>query len=181
MAILLFLLFITLVLGAGVIFFDQIIAYKQTFKFPVINLSTINPWKAKPTPAPSTDQGADTQPVAPAVLPEGSHTFTFSHGDKVVGPKPQSLTIDPLTPSPDQKQTLTVTLSGTTPVTQATVYMTTDTKTEVKHVLTRISGSSTEGVWQGSWSIKDTTDTKYALRFYFKNANGIYNNTMRFR
>lgn len=126
---------------------------------------------ASPTPTPKPT-------IVP--LPEGSQTYRFSNGSKVVGPKISSLTIDPLTPNQGDTQTVTLSAMHTSAITSVTIEVITDHKTE-KHTLTQKSGTSVDGSWEGAWTMNDTFDYTYGLRLVLTSSEGIYDNTMWFR
>lgn len=164
--ILVFVLVLTIVAALSVFFFDPVV------------------WKSlrKPTPTPAMEAIAPT-PSEPRILtnlPKGTQTYTFSHGDKVTGPKPSTVTLNPLSTTLNEKQSITITVTESSPVTSASVFLTTDTKKDVEHVLTK-STTTKKDVWTGSWSVDDTSDQRYEARLYITSSDGVYNNTMRFR
>lgn len=133
-----------------------------------------------PPPAPQSEQVLQEARTV-TVLPPGKQTYTFSHGNAVVGPKPMELTVDPLTPPVDGKQTVTITASHSADITTAAIFVTTDTKKDVKHSLTRIRGTPTAGVWQGAWTLDDTYEKIYTFRLYLTSAQDTYDENVWFR
>lgn len=165
--ILSFILFLTIVSVLAVFFFDPVV------------------WKGlrKPTPTPAivAVEPTPSEPRLLTKLPKGTQTYTFSHGDKVTGPKPSTVTMDPLSTTLNEKQSITITISDSSPVTSASVFLTTDTKKDVEHVLSKKTTQDKKDVWTGSWTVEDTNDQRYEARLYITNATGVYDNTMRFR
>ncbi len=96
-----------------------------------------------PTPKPS-----------PRPIPSGKKTFSVSSGKKT-GPQFQGGAIDPYDPTMKGTQTISVTIVSTKPVTTATLTMQTDTKTK-KVPMEIVSGTSTNGVWEGTWTVDDS-------------------------
>lgn len=166
--ILSFILFLTIASALSIFFFDPVV------------------WKGflKPKPTPTALVTVESTPSEPRIktnLPKGTQTYTFSHGDKVTGPKPSTVTLDPLSTTLNQKQSVTITVTESSPVTSASVFLTTDTKKDIEHVLTKKTTPDNKDVWTGSWTVDDTTDQRYEARLYITNATGVYNNIMRFR
>jgi hypothetical protein len=60
----------------------------------------------------------------------------------------------------------------------ATVY--TDNK-QISHPLKFVSGSSTEGVWQGSWEVNDSYNYVYYIDFVVGGESGTWNGALTFR
>lgn len=173
--ILVFVLVLTIVAAFSVFFFDPIVS-KAFFSGFTTRFS-------KPTPTPTMEASAPTpsEPRLLTKLPQGSQTYTFSHGDKVKGPKPATVTLDPLSTTLNQKQSITITVTESSPVTKASVFLTTDTKKEVEHVLTKKNTTDKKDTWTGSWTVDDTIDQRYEARLYITSSDGVYDNTMRFR
>lgn len=171
-AVLSFILLIVTLLGFAVVFFDQWI------RFPAVSrLLTRLPWPV----SLSNNNPTLPEPQVPTTLPKGTQTYTFSYGDAVQGPKPQTLTINPLSPDSGQPQSITIAIRNTTPVTDVSVFTTTDTKNEVRHTLTRTGGTPTDGAWEGSWTLDDSYLSRYYIRLYIKSNKNIYNEIMKFR
>lgn len=125
-----------------------------------------------PTPTP------DLRPIKE--IPDGRQVYNVSHGNNVVGPKIQKIIIDPQTPAPKEKQTVTIVITNDSPLTEATAYIKTDNR-EVGHRLALIEGNLNNGTWSASWRITDTYDHTYSIRFDLKSPTGEYNNGMVFR
>jgi hypothetical protein len=77
-------------------------------------------------------------------------------------------------------QTVTLKVTNAAPVTGVSVGVVTDNKTDL-HALSRISGSDTNGVWEGSWRINDSYVQTYGLALNLTSTTGTYSNTMYFR
>ena len=80
--------------------------------------------------------------------------------------------IDPEDVRLGQTQTMTVTINDEkAPITEVIAEIETD-KGIIKNALNRISGTDQNGVWQGSWVVKDTHDTTYVTTFKAVNKIG---------
>ncbi len=130
-------------------------------------------FESKQKPAKTEEIKSSSKPL-PIILPAGKQTYRFSHGKDVVGPKPESITIDPLTPNKGEKQTVTLKISAAAPAESASIEIITDNKS-ADHRL-----NFADGNWTGSWEIDDTYDYKYGLRLVLKNG-GTYDNTVWIR
>lgn len=128
-----------------------------------------------------TSDSATASPK-PSVYPlaKGPQTYTFTNGDKVVGPKIKTLTVNPLCPEESTKQTVTITASHTSPIDEVAVEYITDNHTE-RHLLFQKSGTATEGIWEDTWSLPASHDYKYGFRLILSSADGTYDNTMWLR
>lgn len=116
----------------------------------------------------------------PYILPSGIQTYNFSHGKDVKGPKIRTVAIDPLDPEKGATQTFTIDLESESPVTSATIVVITDHKERnIRLELTK--GDSLKGVYQGSWQVDDSFDTKYAARYILVSEKDTYDQTMYLR
>jgi hypothetical protein len=152
---LLLLVILLVLLGATYLYLQ---GYLTSGSQPLMVESLFRSKKSEPTPSPSP------QPQTIVKLPEGKQVYRFSHGQDVVGPKPASITIDPLTPQTGQTQTVTIAVDADTPAETVTVEVISDNKT-VPHQL-----KLKNEVWQGSWTIDDSYDQKYGLHLILAGA-----------
>lgn len=118
-----------------------------------------------PTPSPT-----------PKPLPSGKQTYRFSHGQNVTGPKPQTVVVDPLTPAPGEKQTVTVIIASDSPIIEAKATLDTDHDSNI-YPLTASQGET----WEATWTINDSYDYTYYLHLFLKSADGTFENGLRFR
>jgi hypothetical protein len=125
----------------------------------------------KPEPTPT---------IAPLPLPQGPRIFKYSHGDDVVGPKPQEVRISTIDPGMNGKQKVSVDLTHNSPITDVAVNLTTDNKV-ARHQLTKITGDEFGGTWEGEWVVDDTYQTKYFLEFDLKSTTTSYKDGLTFR
>lgn len=116
----------------------------------------------------------------PYKLPTGSQTYRFSNGESVVGPKIQTLIINPLDPAKSGSQTITLTIKHDSPVTSAVVTIITDNN-ESPLILKLTNGTDTDGTWTGNWTVNDTYNKRYGIKFSLKSSTGNYNNVMFIR
>jgi hypothetical protein len=79
-------------------------------------------------------------------------------------PKIYQIVVDPLNVNYLASQTVSVSISDANgnPITQVSGQAITDTKT-VDFTLNLISGSQTDGVWQGSWVLQDSICQNYQI------------------
>jgi len=131
-----------------------------------------------PTPSPST---TNILPSAiPYTLPTGSQTYRYSHGDEVKGPKIQNVTFDPLDAPNGTKQTITLEIESVSPMTDNSIIVSTDNRAKTLN-LKLTSGDSTKGTYVTSWTVDDTHDKVYAVRYILKSTGDTYDNTMYLR
>jgi hypothetical protein len=112
-------------------------------------------------------------------LPSGKQTYIYGSRN-VAGPVPSEVTIDPLTPAVGATQTVTVKIKFTSPVTSAGVILNTDNKV-TKFPLELTSGTTTDGIWKGTWAMPDSYDHIYYLQFDIKSNLGNYEHGLVFR
>jgi cytoskeletal protein RodZ len=104
-----------------------------------------------PTPTPT-----------PRPIPHGPTDFTTSQSDKTV-PQLREGLIDPYDPAKGATQTVTIRVIHTQPVTKVTAVLKTDHAVAAPVPFALISGTATDGKWQGSWQITDTYLYTYVL------------------
>ena len=104
---------------------------------------------SSPTPGPTS-----TPVPSPRPIPSGKKTFSVSSAKKT-GPQFQGGAIDPYDPKVNSTQTITVAITSSKPVTTGTLTMKTDTKTR-DVPMSIVSGTATNGVWAGTWTVDDT-------------------------
>lgn len=125
-----------------------------------------------------------TKPVTPArkiyPLPTGTQSWTFSHGPGVTGPKIQTATVDPLTPTKGGTQTVTITATHTVPVTGVTATEFTDNQ-KTEHTLKLTTGTAADGTWSASWRMNDTYEHTYHIDFVLTSSKGNWSGALTFR
>lgn len=184
-------LIIFFVLLIGISFLSWQILSDETKKYLVsLPAELMSTYRAKKTGTgqdiPSSPQEGFTAPAASpetrqiTALPEGSQTYTFSHGSTVKGPKMSTLTIDPLTPEAGTTQTLKLTAAYSSTIKGAKVEVVTDNR-RVEHILQRTAGTDTESTWEGNWILEDTYDYKYGFRFILTSDAETYDDYMWLR
>lgn len=119
-------------------------------------------------------------PLPPKILPTGDQTYTFSHGPDVVGPKLHTVIVAPIDPAVGAMQTITATITHTSPVTTVTGYLYTD-KGVTEHPFKMISGTATDGTWSSSWFMPSTYLQIYYLNFSIKSTTTSWDGGLRFR
>ena len=98
----------------------------------------------------------------PRPIPHGTKGFTVGQSDKTV-PQFRKGSIDPYDPAKGQTQTVTIAVKHSQPVTKVTATLTTDHATSQPYSFKLISGSDTDGDWQGSWPVTDSYLYTYVL------------------
>lgn len=109
------------------------------------------PYPAGPTPTPT-----------PTKLKAGKDTYTISQPPNTPGPRIATLTLDPLDPKVNDKQTITAHIEYNTPVASVFVEYTSDNKKRTLP-LTLASGTNTNGDWQTTWTVDDTVLYTYGV------------------
>jgi len=147
-SILIFLLFILLSITAFYLYNKQ-----SGTKLSQLISSPSPPSIPSPTPTPSP---------SPRAIPHGKIGFSVSQADKT---KPQFRMgyIDPYDPAQGSKQTVTIHVKDEQPITEVTAILKTDNTVSEPYSFQLISGSATDGQWQGSWIVNDTYLYTYSL------------------
>ncbi len=125
---------------------------------PTGNLSAV------PTPTP-------TPTASPRKVPHGKIDFAISQSDKTV-PQLGKGSIDPIDVAQGGTQTVIVAVKNAQPVTGVTAILKTDHQISSPVALSLISGTATDGQWQGSWTVNDTYTYLYHLKLDAASTNG---------
>lgn len=91
----------------------------------------------------------------PRAIPHGKIEFSVAQSDNTV-PQFGKGFIDPYDPEKGETQTITIAVKHSQPVTKVTAVLKTDHTTSVPVPFALVSGSDTDGQWQGSWKVTDT-------------------------
>jgi len=105
------------------------------------------PTKKPPKPNPNDHQQINTQ------------------NTKKVGPIPYYISFNPYDPKINSNQTVTIKLRDTSPIKKVTYRINTDNTQTEPIDLKLISGTPTDGQWQGDFIINDTYDEIYYMVF----------------
>ena len=116
----------------------------------------------------------------PRPLTQGKETYTFSPGPLAIGPKISEFALDPMDPKKGQKQTISVKMNYTGPITSVTAKLDTDTK-KTDLTFTRTDGTDLIGTWQTTRTEDDTHDYTYYLNFTLVGTPDTYNGGFAFR
>jgi LysM repeat protein len=129
-----------------------------------------------PTPAPPP---SPPPPSCQNQYPSGAQTYSVT--TKTI-PKIYQIVVDPLNVDYLASQTVSVSISDTNgnPITQVSGQAITDTKT-INFALTLISGSQTDGVWQGSWVLQDSICQNYQIAITATSQSGTSKVTLTFK
>jgi hypothetical protein len=126
-----------------------------------------------PTTTPRVSQAPEgpTPTPTPRPLRQGEVTMNTSVSAETKGPKLSTTIVDNNDPKVGQTQTLTSTYRHTSPITSVTVTLMSDNG-EKTYPMTLISGTNTDGQWQGTWTVEDTLLYTYTFIFTAKAQDG---------
>jgi len=127
-----------------------------------------------PPPPPSGPPLSCQDQYAP-----GAHTYSVT--TKSV-PTIYQIVVDPLNVNYSASQTVTASIRDTNgnPITSVSGSAITDTKS-VNFTLTRISGTETDGVWQGTWVLQDSICQNYQVKISATSQSGTSNVVLTFK
>ena len=114
-------------------------------------------------------------------LKPGKQSYVMSHNRDVVGPRITYITLDPHDPQPNEPQTITINVTHTVPVTEATVRVISDNNTEDGKELTLIEGDRVNGVWQTTLKTHDSHLFRYMIYFELLSSNGDWKDSIVLR
>jgi LysM repeat protein len=134
----------------------------------------VPPSPPPPPPPPPPPAGP---PSCQGQYPSGVQTYSVA--TKTI-PKIYQIVVDPLNVNYLASQTVSVSISDTNPITQVSGQAITDTKT-VNFTLNLISGSQTDGVWQGSWVLQDSICQNYQIAITATSQSGTSKVTLTFK
>lgn len=121
-----------------------------------LSIRLMRPAVLKPAPTPTpVVRGA---PVPFAV--HGKQVYSVSRGSGSKGPDVAKVTVDPIDPKVGGTQMMSIKVTHTKPVKSVNVTLASDAKKKTT-VLTLTSGTNTDGIWEGSWTIDDSIDYIY--------------------
>jgi LysM repeat protein len=132
-----------------------------------------------PAPPPSPPPPPPPPPSCQDQYPSGAQTYS---GTTKTIPKIYQIVVDPLNVNYLASQTVSVSISDANgnPITQVSGQAITDTKT-VDFTLNLISGSQTDGVWQGSWVLQDSICQNYQISITAISDSGTSNVVLTFK
>lgn len=116
-------------------------------------------------PAAETATETPTPTSVPRPLATGKQTFTVMNSADAKGPRLKEVTIDPYDARNGRQQMISLLVTDPAGVVSASVTVATDSRTTDVPLQLAI-GTATEGVWAGTWTVNDTTDTNYAMKFH---------------
>jgi hypothetical protein len=178
--LLIILLLVILYLGLNVwIYFygTKIFNFNLSLKNTAQNVSVLKQQEAAHFPVPTPRPTRIPRIVFP--LPTGAQSWKFSGGAAGAQPKLKTVTVNPLTPSPDDTQTVSITAACETPMSAAAT-ITTDNKQQTAP-MKLTAGSATAGTWSVSWNVKDTYRYVYKIDFVLTGAAGQWTGGLAFR
>lgn len=111
----------------------------------------------------------------------GIKTATFSHGDDVIGPKLQTVILDPIDPEINgDPQNIIATIKHDSDVTSAKVIVYTD-ENEISKALELIKGTLTDGTWEVKIPYTDSYLKTYYIKFFLESETGDFEGGLRLR
>lgn len=124
---------------------------------------------SKPTPA-APGNGLMAAPTPILILPKGKQTYTVRGGDTDIS-RVTSVTVDPLDAKKGDKQTLTVKIASKEPVKTFNVVLNSDNGGK-EYSLALASGDTSNGTWETSYTLTDSTSKIYSFVFNIITNNG---------
>lgn len=123
-----------------------------------------------PSPSPSPTPQPSPQP-SPITQYQGDLTVFVSTPNN---PQMMRVVISPFDPTVGANQTITLSVRDTsgTPITGVLLTVLTDNRSN-NYQMSLQSGSNTNGVWAASFTVTDTHETRYEIRFLATNQNGL--------
>lgn len=106
----------------------------------------------------------------PRAIPHGKWGFGVGQSDQTV-PQFRRGFIDPYDPAKGGTQTVTINVRHSTSVNKVSAVLKTDHTISQSYPFKLISGSNTNGQWQGSWKVEDTYLYTYALVLKAESSN----------
>lgn len=131
-------------------------------------------------PKVSSMSAATPAPRVVYPLPTGAQSWILSRGEGTAGPAIGKVTVDPLTPAKGGVQTITASITNSSPVTKASVTLFTDHET-LAHDLSLSSGTNTNGTWVTTWNVTDSYDNIYHINFDLQSSTGNWTGALTFR
>lgn len=138
---------VLVLVGIGLLVILAVLLVLKGFSWPKQG-ETVKKFVA-PTPTPTP---------TPKPIPTGKQTFSVSSGKKT-GPQFATGEIDPYDPAMGSRQTFSVSVKGTNPVTTVSLTIATDTKSRT------IAMDLNDGTYSGSWIVDDTYFYTYLATF----------------
>ena len=102
----------------------------------------------------------------------GQGVYTVGQGKGHTGPTITEVTFDPLNVNKGQDLTVLVRMKNTSPITSAKAELEMDNHEKASFVLTRVSGTDTDGQWKGTVNVNDSILYTYILTVRAGSANG---------
>jgi len=111
---------------------------------------------------PKAPTSTPTPTPTPRAIPHGKWGFGVGQGDKTV-PQFRRGFLDPYDPLKGGTQTVTVNVKHGLPVTKVIGILKTDHKTSQPYEFKLVSGTNTDGQWEGTWTVDDSYLYTYLL------------------
>ena len=121
--------------------------------------------------SPEIEVITNTPTSKPRQIPSGKTEFNIGQSDKTV-PQLSKGSIDPYDPSKGSTQVITIKVKNDQPVTKVTAILKTDNNTSNSYPFKLITGTDTDGEWQGSWTVENSHLYTYELTLNAVSSNG---------
>ena len=111
--------------------------------------------------------------AAPApilILPKGKQTYNVQGGETAIS-RVTSVTVDPLDALKDQTQSISVKVNSKEPISKFSIILNSDNGSH-EYPLSLISGDESIGVWEGKYTLTDSTFKIYTFLFNIITNNG---------
>jgi hypothetical protein len=106
----------------------------------------------------------------PRPIPHGKISFSVG-GSNITGPRFGNGYLDPYDPAVKTNQIVRINVTSATPVVSVYGVMQSDHKSQ-NFPFTLVSGTETQGEWEGKWLVNDTYLYNYSLEIHAINARG---------
>jgi len=110
-------------------------------------------------PEPLRSPAITIIPFSPQPLLQGKETYNIFSAEK---PTFTEAVIDPLDPGFGKRQTVAVKIRDESQITSVSAVLKTDRETAT-YPMERIKGTAQDGIWRGSWVVRDTYNFRYIL------------------
>lgn len=131
------------------------------------------------SPESASIDAETTSNSSPKPLPTGKQLYHFSHGQDVTGPKPTQATIDPIDPSPGDKQSFSITIPQENPLVTSVIATLITDNNQVQVKLKKVLGS--KDIWKGTWKVEDSYNSNYRIHLSISDNTSTFEGALRFR
>ena len=131
-----------------------------------------------PVAGKGTTENRETVPEYTIPYPEGRTEMNVSSGEP--GPKPSKMIADPFAPKKGEMQTWRIKAAYEEPIDSIEMTLQLDSG-EYPETLKLAEGTATDGWWEGTWNMPDSTEHRYAAVILLKSGKATTKVTPVFR